>query len=441
MYLPYSGHQMTVTVPPVPTTTLSDYSYATDNAIVAIPKQCVTEYGSELGLSTGNVDERQPGGPTGMGYMRISDTAQYATLENMTSCACGLVVLMHGTSGVTWQTASYSTMMSGMGYVVVMPDSHAMPDSMGLKGKRPLKATDDIDKSNYCGEFDPYEGSCSSFSKPFCYSTKVENVLNDEAKYRKYVERNYLIRKQELDYFVQSRTALLDAFSKVFLFGRSEGAMVSSRYHNSALDAKLSGRILSGYSCEFNYFVSCADNAKICGDQCDKSVPQLNVNGQDDSYFGSVESSVSSVVATNDTHGYGGTITGNCRKAYNDQAFTKATVVDFPGVSHSIMYSHDNALRSVIADFLADPWAPASSYPSLTRTGCTLTSGGIYECDALHTDEAPCVSYEVNPNASWNKTASSETCPPAAGSGGSSGTVSCAISLTMFCAGLLALIV
>mmetsp|Transcript_71303 Transcript_71303/g.209007 ORF Transcript_71303/g.209007 Transcript_71303/m.209007 type:complete len:374 (-) Transcript_71303:93-1214(-) len=343
--------------------------------------------------------------------MRISDpTTEYARLADMRSCACGLVVLMHGTSGVTWQTAAYSAMMAGMGYLVVMPDSHAMPDSMGLKGKRPLKATADIDTSNHCGSFNPYDGSCGSFAKPFCYSTKVENIVNDAAKYKDYVERNYLIRKKELDYFVQSRTDLLAAFSKVFLFGRSEGAMVVGRYHNPNLDAQLSGRILSGWSCEFNYFVSCEENGKICGNACTKTVPQLNVNGQDDSYFGGLATSVASRVAA-DAGGYGGPISGNCRRAYDDQGFTKATVVDFPGVSHSIMYSHDNALRSVLADFLAIPEGPASLYSSLSRPGCTLADG-VYECDALVSNGPPCISYEVNPSASWEFSSVTETCPP-----------------------------
>merc|ERR1712226_715117 len=101
-----------------------------------------------------------------------------------------------------------------MGYVVVLPDSQAMPDSMELKGKRPLKLTADIDTSNYCGSFAAYSGTCKNFSKPLCYSTKVETILHDTTKYKAFAERMYSLRKQELDYFVQSRHSLLNAFSK-----------------------------------------------------------------------------------------------------------------------------------------------------------------------------------------------------------------------------------
>merc|ERR1719159_1343186 len=108
----------------------------------------------------------------GMYYFRISKPAvEYAILGKMADCACGLVVALHGTGGVTWSTPVYATMMAGMGYVVVLPDSHAQPASMGLKGKGPLKKTSQIDMSNQCGANNPYEGSCGGFSKPFCYST------------------------------------------------------------------------------------------------------------------------------------------------------------------------------------------------------------------------------------------------------------------------------
>merc|ERR1711964_412033 len=176
--------------------------------------------------------------------------------------------------------------------------------------------------------------------------------------------------------------------------------MTAAKYHNAALDSQLSGRIITSYSCEFNYFTSCAENAKICGDQCKKTTPQLNVIGEADHYFGNHSGSISYDVAAA-SNGYGGPITGNCRKAYNDQQFTKSTVVVFPGVDHGLTYSHGNALRSILADFLTTPSASASSWASLNRTGCSLADG-IYKCDGQTMDaQNPCVSYQVNPNASW----------------------------------------
>jgi len=405
MYMPY--HDKMVTVPPV-SQVVDDYSYAGDNALVAVPAKCYEHYQARLGY-TSNIDDRQPGGPTGMFYFRVSDPdTEYAMLAEMGStCACGLVLLAHGTSGVRWQSASYAIAMAGLGYVVVVPDSHAMPASMGMKGVDQLKKTADIATTNYCGALDAYNNRCGTWEHPFCYSTKTENVLNDQDKYREYVERNYLIRKLELDSFVGKHQALLSAFSKVFFFGRSEGAMTAARYYHADLHRHLAGLILSGWSCEFNYFMSCAAHAHVCGDMCDKTLPVLNVNGQKDSYFSA--EGVSGMVAANTTHGYGGPITGNCRAGLDAQSFTKSTVVEFPGVSHSIMYSHDNALRSIIADFLAAPGSSSADWGSLKRTGCTMANG-VYECDADSGDQAPCVSYVPNPAAPWRFTGQKAAC-------------------------------
>lgn len=428
LFLPY--HNKNISVPPV-NTDASLYAYATENALVAVPPKCL---GADATSVASFMDQR-PGWNASVGYGRLKTLNNLDKLATMSQCACGLVVLLHGTSGVMWQAASYAVAMAALGYVVVAPDSQAMPDSMGLKGKHPLLENQDLDLSNYCGSLNPYGGSCSSFSKPYCYSTKAENVLENTSKYQEYVERNYLIRKLELDYLVQNKASLLAAFDRVFLFGRSEGAMVASRYHHPDLDARLSGRILSGWSCEFNYFVSCAEHAKICGDQCNKEVPQLNINGQDDSYFGRLSTSVASQVA-NATGGYGGPITGNCRAAYNAQGFSTATVVEFPSVSHSIMYKRDDELRGVIADFLYNPQGPASSYASLNRAGCEL-SDGVYACGKFDNWQEPCVDYEVNNNATA-RSFSKEACPAPEGDGESSDASfaqrASAIGAASFCA-------
>lgn len=338
-----------------------------------------------------------------MFYMRMTNPdEEYALLEHMgaSGCAAGLVIMMHGTSGFRWNPASYAAMLSGMGYVVVGPDSHAQPENMGFKGADSLRHTAEFNTSNYCGAMEVYDGRCTSFKKPMCYSTKDLNVLNDRVKYKQYVERAYMIRKLELDAFVETQQSLIDAFPKVVLFGRSEGAMVAGRYYNANLHPKLYGVILSGWSCEFNYFVSCAEHAKICEDKCSHELPILNVNGDLDSYFGDSDS-VASRVAANKTHGYGGPITGSCRAAFNNQGFRHGTAVSLP-TGHSILYSHDNALRSLFADFLADP-EKSAGWPSLQRPGCTW-SQGVYECDGLRgaSDEKPCVDWKVNPKAEFH---------------------------------------
>ncbi|CAK0803944.1 unnamed protein product [Prorocentrum cordatum] len=389
MYMPY--HDVNITVPAI-NQTVAEYEYAGDNALVAIPAACYQKEAAFFG-SASNFADRTPDGPDGMFYFRISDPdTEYAKLASMTDCSSGLVVLLHGTSGVRWNPVSYAAALSGLGWVVVLPDSQSQPAEMGYKGAISLKNTSEIDTSNYCGAMDAYNERASSWSKPFMYSTNSENILNDGAKYAEYMERNYRIRALEMDAFVSKRESLLSAFfaaSKVFLLGRSEGGAVAGRYYNEALHSKLSGIILSGWSCDFNYFVSCAENARICEDQCSKDIPVLNVVGETDSYFAS-SSSVSADVAAGAT-GYGGPITGNCKAAMDAQGFSGHVVV-MEGAGHSFLYTHDNAWRSVLGEFLACP--TATSLPSLQRPGCQ-EQNGVYTCDAL-SESPPCVDWEVN---------------------------------------------
>merc|ERR1712039_205001 len=103
--------------------------------------------------------------------------------------------------------------------------------------------------------------------------------------------------------------------------------------------------------------------------------------------------------------------TGSCRKAMDMQNFRFGTAVNMPPAGHSILYSHDNALRSLFADFLAHPKTP-SEWHSIQRPGCSYANG-IYDCDALlgESGESPCDSYKVNPNAEWHMVGSDSQYP------------------------------
>jgi len=238
------------------------------------------------------------------------------------------------------QTNTMAVRLPGLGYVVVIPDSQAQPASMGLKGAEGLLRTGEIDTSNYCGDQMPYTGKCGPWSRPFCYSTEPDDiVLNGPDRYGQYVERNYRIRQLELKSFVSKRKALIDAFAKVFLFGRSEGGMAASRFYHEDLHSRLSGMILSGWSCEFNYFVSCPEHARICEGRCGTDLPILNLMGTRDVYFGSANTSIASRVAK-EVPLYG-EITGNCKKTLEQQGFTRSAVVTFADAGHGIVYTHD----------------------------------------------------------------------------------------------------
>jgi len=394
--LKFSKHPDNVTVPGIPTDPKA-YGYATASALVAIPAECYTKYKNKITASK-ELNDRQPGGPTGMHYLYISDLqGGYDTLKGMTDCACGLVVEMHGSGGPGWTAVMFAAWFSGMGLIEVIPNSMAMPDTYGLKGKLPMKKISDVATDNYCGGFSAFDGSCGSFNKPYCYSTKEANLLNN-ADYPKYVEGVYQIRRRELQYFVDNQADLLNAFKgKVYLVGNSEGSMVASRFHHQALDAVMAGRILTAYACDFNYFVSCAENAKVCGDSCDKTIPQLNVIGTEDEYFGDQANSMSAKVA-NGGGGYGGPLTGNCRAAYNAQKFETATVVEFDGAGHGPSYWNDNTMRSIFADFMMNAGKDSKNWPSLAK--CTEASG-VYTCP--NGEVSPCQpGWTLNEDATWD---------------------------------------
>jgi len=330
----------------------------------------------------------------------------YATLAEMTDCACGLVVEMHGSGGPGWTAVMFGAWFSGMGLIQVMPNSMAMPDEMGLKGKLPMKDISDIATDNYCGGFGAFEGSCGGFNKPYCYSTKDVNILANGDKYRKYVEGVYQIRRRELQYFVDNQEDLLNAFAgKVYLVGNSEGSMIAARFHHAALDKVMAGRILTAYACDYNYFVSCEESSEVCEDSCDKSIPQLNVIGTEDEYFGNQEGSMSYKIQ-NGEGGYGGPLTGNCRAKYDAQSFTTATVVEFEGAGHGPSYWNDNTMRSIFADFMTNAGESSSSWKSLE--GCK-EADGVYTCPIG--DASPCMpGWALNADATWTPS-SVYTCP------------------------------
>jgi len=286
----------------------------------------------------------------------------------------------------------------------VLPNSMAQPKEMGLKGKFMQTDVTKIDTSDYCTGYNAFavgsdaaeeaedDRKCSKFSEPYCYSTRVVNVVNNSENYKQFVEGVYEIRKLEMDAFMDEASSLFTNFDRVFLAGNSEGAMAASRYHHADLDAKLKGRILSAWSCNFNYFVSCPAHAQICGDQCNKDVPQLNLIGTEDEYFGAGDGSVSSEVAAHEK-GYGGPITGSCKATYEAQAFTKATVVKFEGAGHGPQYWDDDTWRGAIADFIANEGDNADQWPTLLdgdKPRCKKDDDGAYSCPAKPAEETTC---------------------------------------------------
>jgi len=364
----------TLTVPALPTDP-DTYRYATDHALVALPAQCVTEFASSINKAA-DLPNKNACDPQGMKYVRISDiTDGWATLKKMTGCSKGLVVGFHGSGGPGWGQVQYAIIFSGLGYIHIQLDSMAMPLDLGLKGRSP-QAGEDIETNDYCGDFKPSQESCSSFSKPYCYSSKEEVILAQPDDYRKFVEGVYQIRKREMDYFVEQ--GVLEAFSKIYAVGNSEGAMILNRYYSKDFHDRLSGMIFDGWSCEFNYFLPCQDAAKICENNCEKTIPVLNLIGDEDNYFGVISTSLAQKVKAAPS-GYGAdTITGNCHAQFKSQEFEKRTTVIFKNAGHTPKYWNDNLVRAVVLDFIG---GQSQSWKSKYSCQETTANEGLFECD------------------------------------------------------------
>jgi hypothetical protein len=155
---------------------------------------------------------------------------------------------------------------------------------------------------SYASNTSFYSNACSwtaadGSGYPFCYGIDATNIAANPEGWKGFFERVYYLRQQELNYLVANLPPFLASSPKLFLMGHGEGAMAASRYYNPQLETRLAGRIISGWTCEYNFLVGCAANARICGDLCRKDTPILNIIGSQDTLYSSLPTSRS--VSTN----------------------------------------------------------------------------------------------------------------------------------------------
>lgn len=368
-----------IKVPPV-SSNLHDFRYATENAVVALPASCAQEYRALVdGVEIEDTDHK------GMLLFRRSGSqGDLSDLMKCSSSANGLVVVLPGHRGSIGAGAPqlYMRILSGLGFVAVALDGGA--DRTGMKGEEfaTLKGQQGGSK-----DVDLYSNKCTDFSKPFCYTTATENILNNKTQYKQFMERVHLIRKHELDYFVEAALvpdangkSLLDAFhsngKKIFLLGRSDGGVfVSQYYHKKLYSDFLDGIVIGAFSCDFTYMNSCAKHVQICQDQCTQTMPLLAWISDIDPYFSNADGSVASKVARS-SDGYGGEITGNCKAAFDAQEFSSASTVLLKGSAHDESGMYEDTIRRLLTDFTSSPRDHLKP-PS----GCTV-EGNLYHCQS-----------------------------------------------------------
>eukprot|EP00933_Yihiella_yeosuensis_P063592 TRINITY_DN6677_c1_g2_i4.p1 TRINITY_DN6677_c1_g2~~TRINITY_DN6677_c1_g2_i4.p1 ORF type:complete len:333 (+),score=49.58 TRINITY_DN6677_c1_g2_i4:676-1674(+) len=215
---------------------------------------------------------------------------------------------------------------------------------------------------------------------PFCYDTQVEYVLAEPDGWKEYYERIFLLRSRELDAIIERPPSFMHKSAKVFLFGQSEGGMVAARYFHKELEARLLGRIIAAWSCEYNYFVGSSAGSKICDGRCKSSTPILNIIGTEDNYFSARNFSVASRVAKSE-NGYGQQdLKGHCLAAIQSGGFRSAAVALLDGGGHDSSLTHDVMTRNLLKDFLASPSETVSGRSRTMRTECRRIERYLYEC-------------------------------------------------------------
>jgi len=297
---------------------------------------------------------------------------------------------------------------------VVVPDSFAHSPALGLRHRRPrpLPPSGPALADRYWAGNVMYETAChwdaASGGFPLCYSTDAASVAADPAGWGEFYERIFLFRQRELDYFVTHVPAFIPADARFILLGQSEGGMLAARYHNAELEARLDARVIAAWSCEHNYFVAATAGARICEGRCRRSTPVLNIVGSEDEYFSSRNFSVASRVAAASSssssspassrfgldalrgHSHrGAALEGHCLAAIRRGGFSSASAaVVLRGASHDASLTHDNAVRDLLSEFLADPSSFTSGSSRSLQLLCRRRAPQLFQCDEDGAGEA-----------------------------------------------------
>lgn len=391
----------------------SALAYATDQAFVAVPEKCVASCalprnfaGSDDKKSVlhwiGRVSTLAGDSPKGV----PSALRHYADKDSsgcVRSCKLPWAILLTGSSGLVGSNWRFAAMLVDLGYGVVVPDSFAAPAAMKLRRREgqasPTIAAWSADAKRAAARYwgvDPlYTSKCSWTPEggqyPFCYSSSVPYILSDTGGWQEFYERVYLLRKRELDHFLDHPPQFIDSQAPFLLFGHSEGAMVAGRYTHPSLEKRLTARVISSWSCEFNYFVSSASSAQLCGGACNVSVPMLNMIGNKDEYFSSHQSIAKAVVTA--PGGYGDKhLVGHCFAAFRAHKI-KGLVALLDGATHDGTLTHDLVMRRVLRGFLTPNSAPTPL--------CSVKEQGLLFCRPSNVADAPAQSHAKARGSSW----------------------------------------
>ena len=343
--------------PPLPQVGSAALDFVLKNAFIALAPGCVTPSGVAPNADNG------PGTPKNLWVGRVDGLSLPLALDK---CGCGAAIFVGGSGGNTGDNLRMMRHLAASGYSTISADTMggARAGSAGAY-PRHRDATPDLAHSigahdSYWCANDAYASGCkdntAGGSYPACFTSNAAHIRYDSAGWAAFYERVYTLRKRELDTIVESFVTSFGQPQRLFLHGNSEGAMAASRYsHNLLPSLNLKGRILTAWSCEYNYFVSCRQHAAIGT----PTVPILNLISNSDEFFASTNS-VASAVAAPGPGAYGDQPTGSCARQMRQQGV--------PGASIKLLEPYHDALeemgslyRLLVTRFLNEPTLFASS--------------------------------------------------------------------------------
>lgn len=266
-----------------------------------------------------------------------------SALENMTR---GIVVFMHGSSGIARPNLRVVRMLSGLGYLVIAPDSMATSWRRFRALRQDMLRLDEEDMDYWSDNLFYTSGAVG----PLNYSSSVDAILADPDAYQKLFEAVYRERARELHQVLLA----LPRFARrngVHLVGMSEGAAVCARFDERKGRVPVRSRSLLSACLEYCYFTPTPQAAQLGGSL---QVPTLNVVGDSDPFFGEVDSIAQKVAA--DPKGYGThNFTGNGFCALSEQQVKDVLVVVPSTNQHDLTRTHDDLLRQLLGNFLQNP--------------------------------------------------------------------------------------
>ena len=331
------------------------YAFALSEAIAVLSPECAAASGLHP-----NADN----GPNTLRNLWVGRLSEAPDIR-MSECGCGTVVFLSGSGGMTGDNLRYCRHFAALGYSVLAPDTMAGERGVYPRSK-PLvphlsRALAAVETTYWCSDV-VYAGGCDGAyqggASPACFSSAAESVLHDPAAWAAFYERVNTMRQRELAAVLEGFVGRFGAAPRrLILAGASEGAMVASRaVHPLLLDGslKLEGRVLLQWSCDNNYFVSCARHALLCEGACNASAaPVLSIISDRDEYFAS-NASIAAAVGSG-AAGYGAwPLVGTCAATMRAQRM-RGAAFEVREPYHGLMAQAGSFVRMALARFVEHP--------------------------------------------------------------------------------------